>query len=317
MKGFKYLDKLIHSGAKEIVLDSDIKIADEELKEYSKGIELDLDDIIINGNGHSIDGCKKARIFISTGKNIQIKNITLKGGYGGYGGAIHNNGIMEINKSSLIDNSAGYGGAIYNKNGEMIIRDSELKQNMAKSNGGAIFNYKGEMTIENSRLNQNSGKQGGAIHNYRAILTVKKSSLSNNISKDLGGAIFNDGNQMKIIESSISQNKSNHGGGLYNNIGEINIIESRLNQNEANIGGAIHNWISINIIDSEIRDNIAQEHGGAIHNFDGEMKIERTEISSNSSIKGNGIFTNNNKIELNSCKIEDEIYEIASINSRN
>ena len=57
---FKDLDDLIHkSDAKEIVLDSDIVLDDGEESEYLEGIKLDIDDLVINGNGHLIDACGK------------------------------------------------------------------------------------------------------------------------------------------------------------------------------------------------------------------------------------------------------------------
>ena len=52
-KTFKYLDELIHSGAKEIILDSDIFLDSNEELEYINGIELDVNNIIIDGNGHT------------------------------------------------------------------------------------------------------------------------------------------------------------------------------------------------------------------------------------------------------------------------
>ena len=75
-KNFKYLDELIHSESKEIVLDSDIVLGDEEESEdlYFQGVRLDLDDLIIGGNGFTINAKKNARIFSCTGKDI-IKNI--------------------------------------------------------------------------------------------------------------------------------------------------------------------------------------------------------------------------------------------------
>ena len=58
---FKYLDDLIHSGVKEIVLDSDIELdPTNERREYLNGIKLDVDDLTIDGNGHAIDALKSA-----------------------------------------------------------------------------------------------------------------------------------------------------------------------------------------------------------------------------------------------------------------
>ena len=61
VNNFKNLDELIHSGAKEIVLDSDFVFDDEN--EYSDGIKLDVDDLVIDGDGHVIDAYHAARIF--------------------------------------------------------------------------------------------------------------------------------------------------------------------------------------------------------------------------------------------------------------
>ena len=63
-KNFKYLDDLIHSGAKEIVLDSNIVLNDEEESEYSEGIKLDVDNLVIDGQGYTINVKGKTRIFL-------------------------------------------------------------------------------------------------------------------------------------------------------------------------------------------------------------------------------------------------------------
>ena len=73
---FRDFDDLIHSGANEIVLDSDIILSDDEESEYLDGIRLDVDNLIIDGNNHSIDAYGKARIFLIVANNIAIKNIT-------------------------------------------------------------------------------------------------------------------------------------------------------------------------------------------------------------------------------------------------
>ncbi len=48
IKNFKYLDNLIHSGIKEIVLDTDIVLGVNEKSGYKDGIKLDLDDLAID-----------------------------------------------------------------------------------------------------------------------------------------------------------------------------------------------------------------------------------------------------------------------------
>jgi hypothetical protein len=44
-KNFKYLDELIHSGAKEIVLESDIVLSDDEISDNVYYIKLGVDNL--------------------------------------------------------------------------------------------------------------------------------------------------------------------------------------------------------------------------------------------------------------------------------
>lgn len=90
---FKYLNELIQEGNNEITIDSDIILTNSEAEIFSEGIPIDVDNIIINGDGHTIDAHNQSRIFKNNAKNIIIKNIILKNGFNDYSaGAIINNG---------------------------------------------------------------------------------------------------------------------------------------------------------------------------------------------------------------------------------
>ena len=134
---FDYLDKLIHSGAKEIALDFDITLSDGEESKYSDGIDLNIDDLLIDGRGHVIDARGLTRIFNCSAKNITIRNITLRNGFAQeYGGAIYNfMGKLMISEVIIAESTSRYGGAIYNDEGEICIMESTLKQNLASSMG--------------------------------------------------------------------------------------------------------------------------------------------------------------------------------------
>ena len=191
-KNFKYLDDLIHSGAKEIVLDSDIVLSEAEQSQYLEGIRLDADDLTIDGNGHTIDAQGKARIFHCTGKNITIINIVLENGY------------AEEN-----------GGAIYNSEGELTITESTLTKNMAIIDGGAICNGEGSLTITESTLIGNRARfgSGGAIKNCNGEIIISKSTLTGNTAEWDGGAIENSWTgKLTIMESSFQENIADENG---------------------------------------------------------------------------------------------------------
>lgn len=74
-KNFKYLDDLIHCGEKEIILDLDIVLDKNEIGKYKDGIKLDIDDLIIDGNGHAIDAKEKRGYLIARVKILLSKTL--------------------------------------------------------------------------------------------------------------------------------------------------------------------------------------------------------------------------------------------------
>ena len=270
---FRDFDDLIHSGANEIVLDSDIILSDDEESEYLDGIRLDVDNLIIDGNNHSIDACGKARIFLIVANNIAIKNITLKNGFSQKGGAIFNEGDgLSIEKSFFSNNSAQYaefpvfsmGGAIENS-GEMSISESAFSLNRAES-GGAIANS-GKLTISKSTLCDNSVQsdkppvfiQGGAVDND-GELSMLGCEMERNLSQKDGGAIANAG-RLSMADCLVSNNSSKENGGAITNSGLMEIKDSKVTQNSAEIGGAIYN------IDEGIIDDVLFEGNECEHEF--------------------------------------------------
>ena len=270
-KNFKYLDDLIHSGQKDIVLDSDIVLDDGEESEYLKGIKLDVDNLAIEGNGYTIDAQRLTRIFYCTGKNVTIKNITLKRGFSkGNGGAVHNKGGLTIIKSKFIDCTAKRGGTLYNID-KLTIRESAFDKNIANRDGGSIYN-KGRISITKSSFNKNSAKWGGAIHN-KSELSIIKSKLIDNFAKCGGGAIHNKG-ELVINETAFSKNIAKVIGGVINNNSRGELI----------------------IRKSILTENTSEDTGGVIHSSKGNFKIFNCEISCNNS--PNNIITNKDSLQI-------------------
>ena len=294
---FKYLDKLIHSGKKEIVLQSDITLNDKEHSKYNEGIKIDLDDIVIDGNGHTIDACEKSRIFLCTGKNVTIKNITLKNGIGKDGGAIENLGELCIIKSTLTQNRA---------NG-----DSELSTGLRKKSGkGGAINNQGKLSVIGSNLNQNTANSGGAIYNNNdSELKIIKSILIQNTTKEGGGAVYNK-SKLRIIESELNQNTAKYGGAIDND-GQVEISKSTLKKNiiEGKFvgGGAIINHEELEIIESTLSQNMAKGKyvsGGAIENK-GNLTITKSTLSENSAEINGGAINNSKNLKILDCEISD------------
>lgn len=342
-RNFKYLDDLIQRKDKKIVLDFDIELTEDEELEYWDGIKLDKD-VLIDGKGHRIDACGKARIFDCSGKHIRLKNIILKNGKAINGGAIKisKDSNLEIIESKFIYNIAngtcneGNGGAILNK-GNLKLLKSTFENNMAKGEGGAIRNY-GKLNIAESIFNKNKAKRGAAIIN-RNDLTISKTIFDDNTAEWYGGAIFHNWGQASILESefinnsvtedhgnggaicnwmrsqlnitksSFKQNISGSAGAIYNASDcKLNISQSAFKENSARYAGAIVNYGKASIQKSVFGANKSNKfEGGAIFNYsEGNLIISQSVFESNISERvGGAIYSeNDNSLKLNNCKFK-------------
>lgn len=332
---FREFDNLIHSGAKEIVLDSDVILDYGEGSEYLDGICLDVDDLIIDGNGHTVDACGKTRIFTVSGSNIELKNIEFIRGCGQKkGGAILCScAKLKISNSGFQDNESDVGGAIFNENGTLEINDSVF-QNNGSDAGGAILNDDGTLSINGSTFEGNAsnsmmGSRGGAIHN-NARLNISKSIFCDNIGEFCGGAIFNEGN-LHIDDSRFFRNRvEGMGGAIYNDQqATLNISGCELSDNSVKwyggeiyynkdvwymtrprgfdnwaegSGGAIYNKGSLIINDSEMSHNMARQWGGAIRNR-GDVEISDSFITFNEAEQWGGAIDNSGSLKILNCLI--------------
>ncbi|MDR0912342.1 MAG: hypothetical protein LBM96_07070, partial [Methanobrevibacter sp.] len=87
-----------------------------------------------------IDGSNVAKMFtVTKGNTLTLINITFMNGFGVNGGAIYNDGTLNIQNCIFINNIAtSNGGAIYTNNGELNIYETMFINNDAL-NGGALF----------------------------------------------------------------------------------------------------------------------------------------------------------------------------------
>ena len=288
-------------GADIITLSQDITL--------DGGLPKITSDITIEGNGYTISGNNRYRIFYNDGGALTIHDLTMTKGYvegeliledrrpkntteNPIGGAIVNwQGTVTVSSSTFSDNLAEEdGGAIYNWGGELSISDSAFSDNLADDDGGAIYNSNGTLSIVNSAFSDNSADEnGGAIRNY-GELSIVNSAFSDNSADENGGAIYNWGGELSIGSSAFSDNSAEYGGAIYNWSGELSIGGNNFSGNSAKYGGAIYNRAigELSIVNSIFSLNSADNFGGAILNEeDGELSIVNSAFSYNSASNKN------------------------------
>jgi predicted outer membrane repeat protein len=138
---------------------------------------------------------------------VTIRGSRFTGNRGGNGGAIGNlqarftieNTLFEANVTNPIAGQfGGVGGAIYidgSGGGQLVIRSSTFRDNVASRTAGAIHTYLYAggtgMTIEDSTFEGNSTQQnGGAIYHQNGALTIARSTFANNTTRGQGGALW-------------------------------------------------------------------------------------------------------------------------------
>ena len=177
---FKYLYGLLKNES-EIDLKTDIVLDDSEIDEFKEGIKIDRNNVVINGNGHVIDGKNIARIFDITGKNVALKNIRFKNGYSEFGGWVQNRGVTDI-------------------------IDCEFANDVS-SDSTTIYNYS-KASITNCRFNlktANGSSYRILLNSKMARCYIKKCSLKNELIFNMGFLII-DENERKL-ENNVSNDE--------------------------------------------------------------------------------------------------------------
>ncbi len=156
-----------------------------------------------------IDGLNRHQIMsISSGYGMNITNITFINGKLVNGGAIFNNGTLNLNNCNFINNTNLY-------------------------HGGAIFNdVNGVLNINNCNFNGDSGYLGGAMFN-NGVLNINNCNFTNNNATMYGGVIYNDDFGILNVTVSIFENNTAQYGGLLYNYGTFNITGSTFVNNTA------------------------------------------------------------------------------------
>ncbi len=207
------------------------------------------------------------------------------------------------------------GGGIYNRSGILTVNDSTIMGNSAESRGGGICNY-GILTVTGSTISGNSAygeayfNRGGGICNS-SMLTVTASTISGNSAYAGGGVSNARDSTLTITDTTVSGNSADRsGGGIHNAEGTVTVTGSTISGNSAwggfsntDGGGGIRNGGGLMVTDTTVSGNSASS-GGGILNSSGTLTVTGSTIFGNSAaIDGGGIFNPNGTLTVTRSKI--------------
>ncbi|WP_413115542.1 hypothetical protein ACK1X7_21915 [Streptomyces sp. CY1] len=229
-------------------------------------------DVTISGNGSTIrrdpDATEDFRIFhVVSGGTLTLKSLTVSGGVSGGsgGGALNEQGTLNLNDAAFKDNFAVTGGGVSNDGGELNLDRTAVERNRAANFGGGVLNT-GDGTT-----------------------TMKRGSLLKNRAVTSNGGGFENQLGTASLESvSIRGNTGIEGGGIRNvNASTLNLKSTTLKDNIAVRGAGLSNLTTTfgtataTLVDSLVTRNTAITAGGGIDNQAGQVTLTNTKVIDN------------------------------------
>ena len=212
------LRTMIQIDGVKIQLANDIDLSNSTLSiESGKTVTIDL-------NGFTLDRKLTKRgegggqvITVREGATLNLSNGTLKGGWGGAGGALVNEGGMVTLTDVIITNNVAddRGGGICNREGGTlvmtggVITDNSSNDHSGAKGGGGFFNEENATaTLTGVTLTGNVAKVcgGGGICNF-GTLTIDGCTITGNTAGTYGGGIWQEGTLNMQGANTISDNK--------------------------------------------------------------------------------------------------------------
>jgi predicted outer membrane repeat protein len=180
------------------------------------------DELVINGNGFSVDGQRSVRCFFvdTSAASITFNDVTMCNCASlGDGGAIYISGTVSsltLNHCSLFSNSAASGGGgIFAFGKDLVLNDCTIDDNSA-FNGGAIYAYDAKLTLSGCLVRYNNcASFGNGLYLYKGSAILVGNLFTGNNIDGQGVDVYNyQCLAMVTVLSSCLENTFNAGSGI-------------------------------------------------------------------------------------------------------
>lgn len=171
------------------------------------GAIIQRDPALFNATPCSGSGSKFRILKVGNDGNLTIQNATLQNGCVSNqgGGAIHNHGVLVLDRVSVLNNEAGSAGGIQN-DGTLTMRRSTLANNAAITGAAGGLGNSHTLQVVESTINNNTtpGVGGGALSTGGSV-AFTNSTVSGNVASGLAGAIR--ASSASLTHSTIANNR--------------------------------------------------------------------------------------------------------------
>lgn len=244
-------------------------------------------DVVIDGNGKTLDGMSARRAFdvtLEANQSLAISDLTVTStstttqtGLRDYGSALlarnqTAGGEVTLDNVSVIGGSAAWGGAVYvQRDIRLYVQDSYFKDNYASDKGGAIIHY------------------GGSTDD---TFIVTNSTFVGNDAIDWGGAVGAKGARPVFTDDTFIDNYGGDYGGAIYGANDVFVTGSTFTGNDAlEMGGGVYASDSAYVYHSYFADNTAVgTGGGAVVAYDAYLTVEDSDFVGNYAYAGGALY---------------------------
>lgn len=237
-------------------------------------------------SGKQANGAESFHVMVISapaeeGEKVVVKGITLTEGHGsdrgttitindigfrrGNGAGLNIGGSkVELDQVRIIDNktsdaqgSVGQAAGVFiSSNAEVVIRNSQINDNVSASNGGGLWIDRSKVFIYDTEVNGNSGGTAAGVHAYPdATVYMYNCLVQGNKGRAYGtGVYMREGSVGVLVNTLITDNENttkNGGGGvmLYQD-SKVDIINSTITNNSIpdGPGGGVYSRAGVNTV---------------------------------------------------------------------
>lgn len=321
---FKDLDSVI-SSSNEVNLTQDYIFDEEKDSKYIDGISINKrENLVINGNNHTINADNNCKIFKINSSKVVLKNIIFKNS---------ESTAIEVKNSSVTSINNIYTNDLNNSRA-LLILDGSGVSSTNDSFVDNFNNYGSSIIVDNSALGiENANFKTKYTINWATVYVSGRQSevyVLNSTFTDITAkytpAIYLDSGEMGVVNCTFKNLFANLTGGaigIKNVDKTITIINSSfINVSSVKNGGAIfadimsENSAGIIVLNNCLFDDCYSMIGGAYVQLNGNLIINNTIFNNNSAaIDGGAVYTSfvdiamsNNTFKDNTILLDDDYY---------
>ena len=220
----------------------------------------------------------------------------------GGGGLFNDGGSLVVSsvtfESNAATGAAGSGGALLNNLGNVQIKNSVARGNLAQRAGGAIEVVEGTTSLSGTDLHANvagaAPGNGGALHlTGPGTVVIEGGTVKDNQAAAEGGGVWNSATgDMSVTGVELVDNVArgdaadNGGGAAFNDGGDLDIVDVVARGNRAtgasgSGGGLFNNGGDLLVSESLVAQGLASRAGGGIEALSGTTTLRDTDLRAN------------------------------------